>query len=256
MEDITYEINYESARLCRQACDEVEAKDGIPRFAAGAFGPTNRTASISPSVEDASVRNVTFMELVDAYYSQAEALDKGGVDIFMVETIFDTLNAKAALYAIDKYQEDESLVMSGDVQSKNSSPRSVLNAFSSKTGSQIKDTIDSSDLSVHQWCRLKSMDSIQLYHSMASFGLELYNPALLIDHGMKSIAQSTTQRQKLRSHLDDKSSPKYFRFRKKKLNLVDKAIEIHEHALASIEVSRRNNGLKFLLFLFLTHSLF
>ena len=106
MEDYVYELNYESARLAREACDEVTAKDpSKPRFVVGAIGPTNRTGSISPSVEDPSVRNVTFDELVDAYFEQIVGLMDGGSDILMVETIFDTLNAKAALYAIGEYLE-------------------------------------------------------------------------------------------------------------------------------------------------------
>ena len=106
MEAYVYELNYESARLAREVCDEVTAKDPTkPRFVVGAMGPTNRTGSISPSVEDPAARNVTFDELVEAYFEQAVALVDGGADILMVETIFDTLNAKAALYAIGEYLE-------------------------------------------------------------------------------------------------------------------------------------------------------
>mmetsp|Transcript_11071 Transcript_11071/g.18227 ORF Transcript_11071/g.18227 Transcript_11071/m.18227 type:complete len:2000 (-) Transcript_11071:90-6089(-) len=106
MEDYVYELNYEGARLAREVCDEVTAKDPTkPRFVVGAIGPTNRTGSISPSVEDPSARNVTFDELVEAYFEQIVGLMDGGADILMVETIFDTLNAKAALYAIGEYLE-------------------------------------------------------------------------------------------------------------------------------------------------------
>ena len=106
MEDYVYELNYISARLAREACDEVTATDPTkPRFVVGAIGPTNRTGSISPKVEDASARNVTFDELVTAYFEQIVGLMDGGADILMVETIFDTLNAKAALYAIGEYLE-------------------------------------------------------------------------------------------------------------------------------------------------------
>ena len=101
MEDYAYELNYEGARLAREVCDEVTAKDPTkPRFVVGAIGPTNRTGSISPSVEDPSARNVTFDELVEAYFEQIVGLVDGGSDILMVETIFDTLNAKAALYTV------------------------------------------------------------------------------------------------------------------------------------------------------------
>uniref|UniRef100_A0A7S1BX79 methionine synthase n=1 Tax=Corethron hystrix TaxID=216773 RepID=A0A7S1BX79_9STRA len=106
MEDYVYELNYDGARLAREACDEVTKKDPTrPRFVVGAIGPTNRTGSISPSVEDPAARNVTFDELVEAYFEQIVGLMDGGSDILIVETIFDTLNAKAALYAIDDYLE-------------------------------------------------------------------------------------------------------------------------------------------------------
>jgi 5-methyltetrahydrofolate--homocysteine methyltransferase len=106
MEELAYELNYAGARLAREACDEVTAEDPTqPRFVVGALGPTNRTGSISPSVEDSSIRNVTFDELVTSYYEQVVGLMDGGADILIVETIFDTLNAKAALYAIGEYLE-------------------------------------------------------------------------------------------------------------------------------------------------------
>jgi 5-methyltetrahydrofolate--homocysteine methyltransferase len=106
MEAYAYELNYEGARLAREVCDEVTAKDPTkPRFVVGAMGPTNRTASISPSVEDASARNVHFDELVETYFEQIIGLVDGGCDILMVETIFDTLNAKAALYAVGEFLE-------------------------------------------------------------------------------------------------------------------------------------------------------
>lgn len=104
MEDLVYELNYESARLAREACDKYTAMNpDKPRFVAGSIGPTNRTASLSPDVNDPGYRAVTFDELVDAYYEQVQALADGGADLFLVETIFDTLNAKAALYAIDLF---------------------------------------------------------------------------------------------------------------------------------------------------------
>ena len=104
MEDLVYELNYVGAHLARDACDAMTAKDkSNPRFVVGAIGLTNRTASISPDVEDPSCRNCTFDELVEAYYEQV------GSDILIVETIFDTLNAKAALYAIGEFLEDSGL---------------------------------------------------------------------------------------------------------------------------------------------------
>jgi 5-methyltetrahydrofolate--homocysteine methyltransferase len=102
---IAREMNVAAARLARAACDAA-ATPGKPRFAAGALGPTPRTASISPDVNDPAQRNVTFAELRDAYREQAEGLLEGGCDLFLVETIFDTLNAKAAIFALDALMEE------------------------------------------------------------------------------------------------------------------------------------------------------
>lgn len=105
--DIAYELNLEGAKLAAKAVAAIEAKDPTrPRFVAGAIGPTNRTASISPDVINAALRNVTFDELRMAYASATRGLIEGGTDIILVETIFDTLNAKAALFAIDEVFED------------------------------------------------------------------------------------------------------------------------------------------------------
>lgn len=102
MEDISRDINLESARLARQVADEFTAKNpDKPRFVAGVLGPTNRTCSISPDVNDPASRNVTFDELVEAYIESTEALLEGGADIILIETIFDTLNAKAAVFAVE-----------------------------------------------------------------------------------------------------------------------------------------------------------
>jgi 5-methyltetrahydrofolate--homocysteine methyltransferase len=105
MEDLVIEMNLESARLARESAAKY-ATPTKPRFVAGAIGPTPKTASISPDVNDPGARNITFDELRDAYYAQAKALLDGGVDLFLVETIFDTLNAKAALFALDQLFED------------------------------------------------------------------------------------------------------------------------------------------------------
>jgi len=98
------EMNLAAARLARAACDKYSTPDK-PRFVAGALGPTPRTASISPDVNDPAARNVTFDELRAAYREQAEGLLEGGADLFLVETIFDTLNAKAAIFALDELME-------------------------------------------------------------------------------------------------------------------------------------------------------
>lgn len=105
MADLAYEMNVVAARLAREACDR-HSTAYKPRFVAGAFGPTPKTASISPDVNDPGARNVTFEELRQSYYEQGKALLEGGADVFLVETIFDTLNAKAALFAIDQLFED------------------------------------------------------------------------------------------------------------------------------------------------------
>jgi 5-methyltetrahydrofolate--homocysteine methyltransferase len=118
MADLAREMNLASARLARQACDQFSTPDH-PRFVAGALGPTPKTASISPDVNDPAARNVSFEELRAAYYEQVEALVEGGADVLLVETIFDTLNAKAALFAIDEYFEASGerlpLIISGTV---------------------------------------------------------------------------------------------------------------------------------------------
>lgn len=104
MADLAREMNLASARIARAACDKFSTPDK-PRFVCGALGPTPKTASISPDVNDAGARNVTFEQLRAAYYEQVEALVEGGSDVLLVETIFDTLNAKAALFAIDEFFE-------------------------------------------------------------------------------------------------------------------------------------------------------
>ncbi|WP_310628436.1 homocysteine S-methyltransferase family protein [Limnohabitans sp.] len=118
MADLAYEMNVASARIAREACDKYSTPDK-PRFVAGAVGPTPKTASISPDVNDAGARNVTFEELRAAYYDQVKALVEGGSDVLLVETIFDTLNAKAALFAIEEFFEASGerlpLIISGTV---------------------------------------------------------------------------------------------------------------------------------------------
>ena len=118
MQDLAREMNLQSAKLARAACDKFSTPDK-PRFVVGALGPTPKTASISPDVNDPGARNVSFEELRAAYYEQVEALVEGGSDALLVETIFDTLNAKAALFAIDEYFEARSerlpLIISGTV---------------------------------------------------------------------------------------------------------------------------------------------
>ncbi len=110
MEDLVYELNFESARIAKKVADEFTAKDpGKPRFVAGSMGPTNKTASLSPDVNRPEYRAIDFDELKTAYKEQAEALIDGGVDVLLVETIFDTLNAKAALFAIEEIKDERKI---------------------------------------------------------------------------------------------------------------------------------------------------
>ena len=109
MENLSARMNLESAKIAREIADEFSEKTpNKPRFVAGVLGPTNKTCSISPDVNDPAFRNVSFDQLVTAYLESASALIKGGVDILLVETVFDTLNAKAALFAIETLFEDDS----------------------------------------------------------------------------------------------------------------------------------------------------
>ncbi|GGY51725.1 methionine synthase [Pseudoduganella albidiflava] len=105
MAHLVYEMNLQAAKLARAAVDKYSTPDK-PRFVAGALGPTPKTASISPDVNDPAARNITFDQLVTSYYEQLDALVEGGIDVVLVETIFDTLNCKAALFAIDQYFDD------------------------------------------------------------------------------------------------------------------------------------------------------
>ena len=118
MASLAVEMNFESARIAKAACDKFSTPEK-PRFVVGALGPTPKTASISPDVNDAGARNTSFEELRKAYFEQTEALVKGGADVLLVETIFDTLNAKAALFAIEEYFEASGerlpLIVSGTV---------------------------------------------------------------------------------------------------------------------------------------------
>ena len=107
MESLAYELSYEGARIARDIADEYNKTNPVkPRFVAGAIGPTNRTASMSPDVNDPGYRAVSFDDLAEAYYEQVRGLVDGGSDVLIIETIFDTLNAKAAIYAIKRYENE------------------------------------------------------------------------------------------------------------------------------------------------------
>ena len=106
LEDYVFEMNFQSAQIAKNAVKRFNENNKSEKFVCGSIGPTNRTASLSPKVEDLSFRNVTFDELYNAYYEQVDGLVKGGVDLLMIETIFDTLNCKAAIIAINDYLND------------------------------------------------------------------------------------------------------------------------------------------------------
>ncbi|MEE8294962.1 MAG: homocysteine S-methyltransferase family protein [Sphingomonadales bacterium] len=105
-ENFSFEINFEGARLARLAADKFEKRDGRPRYVAGALGPTNKTLSVSPDVSDPAYRAVSFDEVRSSYYEASKGLVEGGVDFLLIETIFDTLNAKTALFAIEDLKAD------------------------------------------------------------------------------------------------------------------------------------------------------
>ncbi len=105
-EHLVHEINVSAARIIREACEEATARDGVPRFVCGAVGPTNKTLSLSPDVDDPGFREVTFDEVKEVYREQAAALVEGGADFILVETVFDTLNCKAAIMAVKALERE------------------------------------------------------------------------------------------------------------------------------------------------------
>ena len=124
LEGVVREMNAAAARIAREAADARErAEPDRPRFVAGAIGPTNRTASISPDVNDPAARNVTFEELAEAYQEAAEGLIEGGADILLIETIFDTLNGKAAIFGVEAAQEAAGVRAAADRRRARSSTR-------------------------------------------------------------------------------------------------------------------------------------
>ena len=107
---LAYEINFEAAKIAKEVAEEFNKKNpDKPRFVAGALGPTNKTLSLSPNVNDPGYRAITFDEMAEAYYEQTRGLVDGGVDIILIETIFDTLNAKAAIVAVQKYLDEKGI---------------------------------------------------------------------------------------------------------------------------------------------------
>ena len=123
LEHLAYELNYESAKIAKQVAQKISAENPEkPRFVAGCIGPTNKTASMSPDVNDPGFRAISFDELFDAYHEQVAGLVEGGADLLLVETVFDTLNAKAALFSIQQYFEEKKInlpvMVSGTITDK------------------------------------------------------------------------------------------------------------------------------------------
>ncbi|XP_044275795.1 methionine synthase [Varanus komodoensis] len=157
LEHLAYQLNKASAQVARKAADDITAETGYKRYVAGAMGPTNKTLSVSPSVERPDYRNVTFDELVEAYTEQARGLLDGGVDIMLVETIFDTANAKAALFALQKLFEEEyeprALFVSGTIVDRSG------RTLSGQTGEAFVISISHSDpLCIGLNCALGAME--------------------------------------------------------------------------------------------------
>jgi 5-methyltetrahydrofolate--homocysteine methyltransferase len=166
MQDLVYEINVQAAKIARQAADEFTAKNpDKPRFVAGAIGPTNRTASMSPDVNNPGFRAVTFEQLCTAYTEQINALIEGGVDLILIETIFDTLNAKAALFAVNTIKADRQLdlpvMLSGTIT--DASGRTL----SGQTPEAFWHSLAHGDiLSIGFNCALGAKDMIPYIHSL------------------------------------------------------------------------------------------
>lgn len=123
LEHLAYELNFESAKIAKQVAQKISTESpDKPRFVAGSIGPTNKTASMSPDVNDPGFRAISFDELFDAYHEQVAGLVEGGADLLLVETVFDTLNAKAALFAIQQYFEEKKInlpiMVSGTITDK------------------------------------------------------------------------------------------------------------------------------------------
>ncbi|CAD6191477.1 unnamed protein product [Caenorhabditis auriculariae] len=172
-EHLVHEINYQSALVARRAVDDVTKATGRQRYVCGAIGPTNKTLSISPSVEKPDFRNVTFQELVQAYGDQARSLLQGGVDVLLVETVFDSANAKAAVFAIRGLFEDEGLpevpvFLSGTIVDMSG------RTLSGQTGEAfLVSTRQGQPVAVGLNCALGAKDMRQFIESMANWSDQL-----------------------------------------------------------------------------------
>ena len=168
MEDLVYELNKEGAALARTVADEFEKNTSKPRFVAGVLGPTNRTCSISPDVNNPGYRNISFEELVDTYNEAIRGLVDGKADIILVETIFDTLNAKAALFAIDDFFEKNHInlpvMISGTIT--DASGRTLTGQTTEAFWNSVK---HAKPLSIGLNCALGPSDLRQYIEELSSF---------------------------------------------------------------------------------------
>ncbi len=163
LEDLSYEMNVAAATLAREAADEWDAKTpGKPRFVAGAVGPTNRTASISPDVNNPGFRNVSFDELVEAYSTQTRGLIEGGSDLILIETVFDTLNAKAAGYAVEQVFDEEGVEL----------PIMISGTITDLSGRNL-----SGQTPEAFWCSMKHLKPFSIGLN-CSFGAEQLRPSV------------------------------------------------------------------------------
>ena len=186
MEDLVYELNKEGAALARSVADEFEQKNpDKPRFVAGVLGPTNRTASISPDVNNPGYRNITYEELVESYTEALQGLIDGGSDLILVETIFDTLNAKAALFAIDQYFEDHGIhlpiMISGTIT--DASGRTLTGQTTEAFWNSVR---HSKPLSVGLNCALGPNDLRQYIEELSSFSQCYISAILMLGYLMNS----------------------------------------------------------------------
>ena len=168
MEDLVYELNKQSSSLARTVANDFENKDGKPRFVAGVLGPTNRTCSISPDVNNPGYRNISFEELVSSYSEALTGLVDGGSDLILVETIFDTLNAKAALFAIDEYFEKKNvhlpIMISGTIT--DASGRTLTGQTTEAFWNSVK---HAKPISIGLNCALGPKDLRQYIEELSSF---------------------------------------------------------------------------------------
>ena len=190
MEHLAYEINLEAARVARKATDKAFQKDGQIRWVAGAIGPTNRTASISPKVEDPGYRNVSFEELASCYFEAAKGLLDGGADVLLIETIFDTLNAKAALVGVQRLEAETEraipIMLSGTIT--DSSGRTLSGQTTTAFWNSVRHV---NPLSVGLIVLWVLMNCVNMFPNCRLFPMSLFRPIQTLDYRMNSVNMTT-----------------------------------------------------------------